>query len=214
MIGVYNYTVIITYLSIVSACVGMNFSMNGNIKMAIFCLMFSGLCDMLDGPVARTRKNRTETEVKFGVQIDSLSDVIAFGVQPAVLLYCAIAHEFPNGSYLVNIASVVGICLLLCAVIRLAFFNVSEEERQKVEGNKRRTGYRGLPVTNVAYAVPIGFLFRYSGSSAVFSWGMIGMCALTAFLFVYDFPMVKIHGRKLIILFLIGVAIFTGVVLA
>lgn len=213
MIGVYNYTVLITYLSIVSACVGMTFSMNGNVKAAIFCLMFSGLCDMLDGPVARTRKNRTDTERKFGVQIDSLSDVIAFGVQPAVLLYCAVQHAVPE-SYLTTVAGVVAICLLLCAVIRLAFFNVSEEERVQKEGNKRRTGYRGLPVTNVAFTVPLGFLGMYSRSATVFSWTMIAACAATAFLFVYDFNMVKVHGKKLILLFLLGCVIFTGVVLA
>ena len=71
-VGIYNYTVIITYLSLISAGLGMYFSANGSFKAALFCLLLSGLCDMIDGPVARTRK-RTETEKKFGIQIDSLS---------------------------------------------------------------------------------------------------------------------------------------------
>ena len=59
-VGIYNYTVIITYLSLVSAGVGMFFASQGSFKAALFCLLLSGLCDMIDGPVSRTKK-RTET---------------------------------------------------------------------------------------------------------------------------------------------------------
>ena len=48
-VGIYNYTVIITYLSLISAGLGMFFASNGSFKAALFCLLFSGLCDMIDG---------------------------------------------------------------------------------------------------------------------------------------------------------------------
>lgn len=60
MIGYYNYTVILTYMSLVSSVLGMFFAMGikGDIhpEYAIICLMISGLCDMFDGKVARTKK--------------------------------------------------------------------------------------------------------------------------------------------------------------
>lgn len=213
MIGFYNYTVILTYLSAVSAIVGMYFSFTGSLKTAVFCIMFSGLCDMFDGAVARTKKDRTEQQKKFGIQIDSLCDCISFGVAPAVFTFF---YAYHNGAsqYLQIIAGVVAIALMLCAVIRLAFFNVMEEERQKVEGNKRRTFYQGLPVTNVSYTIPLGYLATWFSNGDVRVWFLVGIVALTAFLFVLDFRMVKAHGKVNILLVLLGILIFAGVVLA
>ena len=62
LIGVYDYTVILTYLSLLSAVFGMIQATNGNYNISIFCILFSGICDAFDGAVARTKKNRT-TEV-------------------------------------------------------------------------------------------------------------------------------------------------------
>jgi len=56
MIGFYNYTVILTYIGVASAVVGMGLAMYGRTSMAIVCLMISGFCDLFDGTIARTRK--------------------------------------------------------------------------------------------------------------------------------------------------------------
>lgn len=87
MIGFYDYTVILTYLSILSGTTGIILCLNGigHPYLGMFFLLFSGLCDTFDGKVARTKKNRTEKMKKFGIQIDSLSDLIAFGVLPACI---------------------------------------------------------------------------------------------------------------------------------
>ena len=84
MVGFYNYTVLLTYLGVVSSVLGIGFAMYGRTSMAIVCLMISGFCDLFDGSVARTRK-RTQNEQKFGIQIDSLADMICFGVLPAAI---------------------------------------------------------------------------------------------------------------------------------
>jgi len=113
LIGFYNYTVVLTYISLISSLVGMRFAYVGKIGLAIACLAFSGFCDMFDGVVARTKKNRTNDEKNFGIQLDSLCDVVCFGVLPAVILYFC------------GVNTVYGIAILvfyaLCAVIRLAF---------------------------------------------------------------------------------------------
>ena len=76
MIGFYNYTVILTYIGLLSSIAGMMFAVNGWYKAALLCLAFSGLCDMFDGKIARRKTDRTEDEKSFGIQIDSLCDMV------------------------------------------------------------------------------------------------------------------------------------------
>ena len=88
MLGFYDYTVVLTYISLGISIVGMTRALEGHFRVAILCLALSGLCDMFDGKVARTKKNRTEDEKRFGIQIDSLCDVVCFGVFPIMICYC------------------------------------------------------------------------------------------------------------------------------
>ena len=156
MIGYYNYTVILTYMSLVSSVIGMLFAVGyggtrPHPEYAIICLMVSGLCDMFDGKVARTKKDRTECEKKFGIQIDSLCDAICFGVLPVVIGYSVGMRDWADLPILVRFS--------LCAVIRLAYFNVAEEERQKKTAENRKV-YEGLPVTSVALIPPLLYSFH------------------------------------------------------
>jgi CDP-diacylglycerol--serine O-phosphatidyltransferase len=123
---------------------GIAFSLENNPRKALACLMIAGLCDMFDGKIASTRK-RTKQEKRFGVQIDSLSDLICFGVLPAVIVYSQ-HRTIP--------VFILSAFYLLCALIRLAWYNVDEEERQDRESG-RRTVYTGLPVTFSALIFPI-----------------------------------------------------------
>ena len=188
-IGVYDYTVILTYMSVFSAVVGMIFTADGRFTAAVLCLMFSGLCDAFDGAVARSKKNRTEDEKAFGIQLDSLCDVVSFGVFPAYLCY----HMGVDG--------IVGmICVfayVLCAVSRLAFFNVQEGKRQQAEGGKNK-GYRGLPVTSISMIFPLVYLLRKLFAPGVFAVLLHVLLAVTAFLFVLDFSVKKPNFDKLL----------------
>ena len=65
MIGIYDYTVILTYLSVCSAITGIFFSFNGYTFYAVICLMLSGLFDMFDGKVARTKRNQKKSTLVF-----------------------------------------------------------------------------------------------------------------------------------------------------
>ncbi len=144
MLGVYNYTVILTYIGMLTGFYGVICAMKGDIHGALVCLMVAGMCDMFDGAVASTME-RTEQEKRFGVQIDSLSDLVCFGVLPAVIAFAA-AGQSTASLYLAGL-------YLLCALIRLAWFNVDEEERQEHESGSR-TVYLGLPVTTSALLLP------------------------------------------------------------
>ncbi len=119
MIGFWNYTVILTYVGLASSVFGMTAAMQQRYKTAIFCLMLSGLCDMFDGKVARRKTDRTPDEKKFGIQIDSLCDVVCFGVFPAIIGY---SLGIQRGLGIISM-----ILYVTAAVVRLGFFNVTEE---------------------------------------------------------------------------------------
>ena len=144
MLGVYNYTVVLTYIGMLMGFTGISFAMSGNLLGALLCLMIAGFCDMFDGKIASTMV-RTVQEKRFGIQIDSLSDLICFGVLPAVIV-CSIA---PAGTITFLVSGI----YVLAALIRLAWFNVDEEERQN-QSDGAREYYLGLPVTTSALLLP------------------------------------------------------------
>jgi CDP-diacylglycerol--serine O-phosphatidyltransferase len=188
-IGFYNYTVILTYLSVVSAVMSMILAHKATFGGAMLCLFLSGFCDAFDGTVARSKKNRTEDEKAFGIQLDSLCDVVSFGAAPAFACYC------------MGMDGIVGLMILclycICAVIRLAFFNVQEAKRQQTEDGCNKF-YRGLPVTTSSMIFPLYYLLRPVMSGNVFVIALHGLCALTAFLFVLDFRVKKPDLSKMI----------------
>lgn len=144
MLGVYNYTVVLTYIGMLMGFTGIFFVMSGNLHNALLCLMVAGFCDMFDGKIAST-KVRTMREKRFGIQIDSLSDLVCCGVLPAV----TVSSIAPTST----VTSLVAGMYVLAALIRLAWFNVDEEERQN-QSNGARECYLGLPVTTSALFLP------------------------------------------------------------
>jgi CDP-diacylglycerol--serine O-phosphatidyltransferase len=138
---------------------------------------------MFDGKIARAMK-RTEDEKKFGIQIDSLCDLICFGVFPAIIVYSLGATD---------IFGVICITLyVLGAVIRLGFFNVMEEKRQK-ETTEDRKVYQGLPVTSVSILYPIVFLLgrHMIHRGNLFVPFLEGVTLLIAILFVLNIKIKK-----------------------
>lgn len=174
MIGYYNYTVILTYMSLVSAGLGIIVSLmgGGHPYIGTFFLLFCGFCDAFDGEVARRKKDRTEDECNFGVQIDSLSDLVAFGMLPACIgismvwqipdFYCVPRLRTGDWKdFVVPLLCFLVSCMyILMAMIRLAYFNVQEAKRQKEEGGKRKS-YTGLPVTAAALVFPFIMLMQF-----------------------------------------------------
>ena len=187
-IGFYDYTVILTYLSLVSAVVGTTLASQGRFTAAILCLMFSGLCDGFDGAVARSKKDRTDDEKAFGIQIDSLCDAVSFGLFPALWAYFY-GLKGPVGIAIVALYS-------LCAVIRLGFFNVLEGKRQQTEGGSSKY-YRGLPVTTISMLLPPVYFLGLLLPEGIFTIVLHVLMALTAFFFVLDIRVRKIQLTKL-----------------
>ena len=181
MVGFYNYTVILTYIGVVSAVLGVGLSMYGRTSMAVVCLMVSGFCDLFDGSIARTRA-RTINEKKFGIQIDSLADLICFGILPAAIGFSIGMTRWYEAAVLV--------VYVLAALIRLAYYNVTEDEIEFCE-NSKRVYYDGLPVTTIAILIPMIYTLR-----PVMKNGFLLLYALCLLLTAIAF-LVKVKVRKL-----------------
>lgn len=213
-VGFYNPSVVLTYCGLLCAFLSMYLVWSGDrdrFRWSIFFLMLAGLCDMFDGAVAR-RVKRTEQEKKFGIQLDSLCDIVCFGVTPATITFMLY-----QGSDWQILGLFAGFVLTLCGLIRLAFFNVTEEERQE-QTTERREYYQGMPITASAIGVPVAyilgkllaFIFDERGVLPVFfSLFML----FVAFLYVYDFPVKKPHKKGMIIMICVSLALFAGVLL-
>ena len=197
MIGVYDYTVILTYISVVISMAGMTLATSGHYKIAIVCLALSGLCDMFDGKIARTKKNRTEEEKKFGIQIDSLCDVICFGVFPIIICYS------------MGIRDIIGLAILMffgvAGVIRLAYFNVAEEIRQE-ETAENRKYYQGLPITSASIAMTIMYMLRPLFSDHIFLIIVRVVMLGIGTLFITDFRFKKPSNKMIVVLVVIVAA--------
>ena len=205
MIGFYDYTVIATYLATILSVCGIFQAMGGHLLPAVICLLVSGLLDTVDGKIARTKKNRTDSQKRFGIQIDSLNDVICFGVLPAVIAYCAYVQKVNAAVPVWYIAT---LCFfILCGLIRLAYFNVLEEERQETEGGVRKY-YLGLPITASTLLFPLLCLLTSLLGHVPLILGL-GLF-LTGLLYVTPIHVPKPQTKAIIILALVGAAELTG----
>ncbi len=221
MIGFYNYTVWLTYLSLISAGTGIMVTLHDHAHpfIGVFFLLVCGLCDAFDGKVARSKKNRTDIEKKYGIQIDSLADMVSFGVLPACI-GSAMLRVIPQNikewgttgaakllkSPNIWICYAIVILYILAALIRLAYFNVTEEERQKTEDGVRKY-YEGLPVTASALIFPTVMLFQYLLPDDITSVYFIVML-ITGLLFLSKIPVRKPSTKGILTFVGIGVAEF------
>jgi len=105
-------------LTLIGVCIGLtsiNFALNGNYKLSIVAILFAAIMDGLDGRIARLIKGTS----KVGKELDSLTDVISFGVAPAFIMYFWQLNSFGKVGWLISLIYVV------CVALRLARFNVN-----------------------------------------------------------------------------------------
>ncbi len=182
MIGFYDYTVVLTFVSLVSSVLGMTQAMDGRFRTALVCLAISGLCDTFDGKIARSKKNRTDDQKLYGIQLDSLCDVVCFGVFPAMICYLM----GMNG-----VLSIAVLCyFVLCGVIRLAYFNVLETNRQNGDPDSEKV-YHGLPITSIAVILPLVFVLGIFVTDQVFLYMLFATMLIVGTLYIVDFRLRK-----------------------
>ena len=203
LVGFYNYTVWLTYAGAAAAVCGIFFSAGGHPFWGVICLLFAGATDMFDGKIASTMK-RNEAEKNFGIQIDSLCDLISFGVLPVAIGY---GLGLSGGFFFVS-----AVLYIICAIIRLAYFNADEILRQKNENGSRKT-YYGLPVTAAAMLFPLIYGLKDLLGAALLPVYQVALFAVAA-AFILKFKIRKPRGAALWVIFALGLAVVALVITA
>ena len=186
-IGVYNPSIILTYIGTISAITGIgvlladkSFFSVESMGLAMIALIVSGVCDMFDGAVAR-RCKRTEQEKEFGIQLDSLSDTVSFVAFPACMLIRMTGFSI--------LGLIIAAFYVFTGIMRLGWFNITTETSGGV--------YSGLPVTFSSLIFPsFWLLFSFLDiprPDIVFQI----LFAVVAVLFVTNFKTKKIGIKKL-----------------
>lgn len=181
MIGMWNKSVILTYAGMCAAILGMVLAVAGyDIKYAFACYMVAGVCDLFDGAVAR-RCKRTEDEKAFGIQLDSLVDVVDFIALPitifAALGMTGIQHYVLYMTY------------AICGIARLGYFNVMTADE-----NGPVKYYTGLPVTYSALIFPVVYLLSFVMEADIFRLIYTLTVLVVAILYVLKIKIIKPRG--------------------
>ena len=196
-IGYYNLANLITLTGMASSIAACLMAMSGNVQVAVMLLMLSGVCDCFDGPVARMKKDRAEGEKVFGVQIDTVSDMVSFGVTPAVILFSVGSHNilpvFAGSPAISAAVCLVLIFYVMCAGIRLAYFNTLEIT--KTDKNAPKI-FVGMPVPFSAILFPVLYLLAVTLPIPGYISAIVltAVYLLTAILFIGNFKMKKPTG--------------------
>ena len=121
-------------LTLIGVCIGLTsirFSFNGQFDLAIIAIIFAALIDGLDGRIARLIKGTS----KVGKELDSLTDMISFGVAPAFIMY------FWTLSSLGRLGWLICLIYVICVALRLARFNINSNQ----EPSWRDNFFEGVP---------------------------------------------------------------------
>lgn len=168
--GVYILPNMITTLSLFSGFLAILWAISGTFEAAGMAILFAALMDGLDGKIARL----TNTASDFGVQYDSLADLVAFGVAPGVLLWQWQLHAYER------LGMAVAFIFVACAALRLARFNVSTAIPSK-------KFFIGLPTPAAGIStISLIFFSEYIPATLlwILPWATLGLTILLGILMV------------------------------
>ena len=198
-------------ITLIGVCIGLSsikFAIDGKFTIAIIAILFAGLMDALDGRIARLIKGTS----KMGKELDSLGDVISFGVAPALIMY------FWNLQYLDKLGWFVCLTYVVCVALRLARFNVNSEEEPSWKDNF----FEGMPSPAGGIVVLMPLIISFSGLGELFfkinydilvpSFFIIVSILLISTVPTYSFKKIVIP-RTMTKFLLFGIVLFFGALL-
>ena len=172
---------IITVLAVCAGLTGIRLAYEGKFELAVIMVLIAAFLDGIDGRVARLLKAQTN----FGAQLDSLADVINFGVAPALVLHAYILHMAPS------IGWVAALLYAIANALRLARFNVmlEREERQSWED----AFFLGVPAPLGALLVLLPIYLGFLGVEANMTFAVISTiyAMIIAFLLISRVPVIS-----------------------
>ncbi|MFH1198936.1 MAG: CDP-diacylglycerol--serine O-phosphatidyltransferase [Candidatus Omnitrophota bacterium] len=195
-----NLANILTFMSLVCGFISLVFSLEGHFTFAAWAIILSVIFDGLDGQVAR----RNPVPSNFGKEFDSLVDVVAFGVAPAILGYLFIYRDFHLWGTLALLV------YLSASVVRLAKYNITGKEEMA-------NYFYGLPTT-ASGALLAGFILMFRKENFVYSPKLIPYLFLTlvlllSYLMLSRIKYLNLDGLKNILGKNTKVALFSAIII-
>jgi len=196
-------------LTLIGVCIGLTsirFALDGNFEFAIIAIIFAALIDGLDGRIARLIKGTS----KVGKELDSLTDMISFGVAPAFIMYFWKLNTLGRFGWLV--------CLIyvICVALRLARFNVNSNQ----EPSWRDNFFEGVPSPAGGILVLTPLIISLTNFNFIqLNYNIIvpAFFITTSLLLISKFPSYSfkkiVIQRKTTIFLLFGIVLFFGLLL-
>jgi CDP-diacylglycerol--serine O-phosphatidyltransferase len=144
-------------LTLIGVCIGLSsikFALDEKYSLSVIAIILAAMIDGLDGRIARLIKGTS----KMGKELDSLGDVISFGVAPALIMY------FWNLQYLEKLGWLICLIYVVCVALRLARFNINSNEEPSWEDNF----FEGLPSPAGGIIVLMPLVISFSGLGELF----------------------------------------------
>ena len=196
-------------LTLIGVCIGLTsirFALDEKFEFAIIAIIFAALIDGLDGRIARLIKGTS----KVGKELDSLTDMISFGVAPAFIMYFWKLNTLGRFGWL--------LCLIyvICVALRLARFNINSNQEPSWKDNF----FEGVPSPAGGILVLTPLIFSISGFDFInLNYDVITplFFIITSFLLISKFPSYSfkkiVIPRKTTIFLLFGIVLFFGLLL-
>jgi CDP-diacylglycerol--serine O-phosphatidyltransferase len=128
------------------------FALEENFNLAILCILFAGVCDVLDGLLARHLKSESD----LGAQLDSLSDFLSFGIAPGILVYMSIFNQESS------IGTFACLIFIIFSCLRLALYNIRLESSKNLEEEPERF-FTGIPTPVGAILILLPLTHSFMG---------------------------------------------------
>ncbi|MDC3142754.1 CDP-diacylglycerol--serine O-phosphatidyltransferase [Candidatus Pelagibacter sp.] len=196
-------------LTLIGVCIGLTsirFSFNGQFDLAIIAIIFAALIDGLDGRIARLIKGTS----KVGKELDSLTDMISFGVAPAFIMY------FWTLSSLGRLGWLICLIYVICVALRLARFNINSNQ----EPSWRDNFFEGVPspaggilvLTPLVISMTNFDLIKIDNNIIASIFFIVTSLLLISKFPTYSFKKIVIQ-RQTTIFLLFGIVLFFGFIL-
>ncbi len=182
IIGEYGKFVYVTYLGGLFALAAMYYFIQGQVAFGMMCFIVSGICDLFDGRVANSFE-RNAYQKRYGIEIDSLCDMVSFAAVPTVLIFTQLADTI----WSIPLAGI----YVLAAISRLATFNA----QAKMQEEEEAAYFIGVPVTYSALVFPVSFIMVENFWPGNYHIVLPVFAFLLAYLFVMKRQVPKPRGK-------------------
>lgn len=179
------------------------FALESDFNLAIVCILFAGVCDVLDGMLAR----HLQSESDLGAQLDSLSDFLSFGIAPGLLIYMSIFNQDSS------IGAFAALAFIIFSCLRLALYNVRLEESKASEEDQEHF-FSGIPTPVGAILIMLPLTHSFMG----YDWAfenlnfVAGYIILISGLLVSRIPTFSIKRKRLFVQSKLGFLVLFSII--